>query len=184
MPFRSVTLARVATCAFVSLYTLTAAGCSPPSESAAPAVTNLVSGDTALESAARRVVAFLRGNEPFDGSLFADTVLLLLPAEAGSASRRVPVAELAERSTWRAGDYRFLPPDGPAVLEVRAGTHFRCWATPLAATEPALAGSMHVGVLLRPAQQESCLASWNTLLFDSAASAPRISGVLYDQWEW
>ncbi|MFL5575675.1 MAG: hypothetical protein ACJ79S_06905 [Gemmatimonadaceae bacterium] len=45
----------------------------------------------------------------------------------------------------------------------------------------------HVGVrLAADSVASSCLRSWNaTFVFDTGAGgAPRLSGVLYDQWEW
>ena len=142
-------------------------------------------GDANLTSAAERIIAFLRGQAGFDPTLFADTLTLQVAPEGGGARRRVARQALSDRGSWMVGGHRLVPPAGAGELSTRVGSHFNCMEVPLSTRSEELARLPHVGAVLRPADAESCLQSWNlTLVFDSAASRPALTAVLYDQWEW
>ena len=147
----------------------------------------------ALERAARELTSFLAGDSALDAPALADTVELhLAPEGAGTStatSVRLARGELRDRNAWRIRaaqrSYSFVPPSGLTRMTVRAGTHFNCRETTLAARIPALAGRPHVGVRLEPPEPKSCLETWNaTFVFDTSAVRPRLVAALYDQWEW
>ncbi len=145
-----------------------------------------------LDSAARRALAFLRGQLPADSVPLADTVVLRLAPEGGGHEARVPRAALRSPSDWSvpAGRARYLlaPPPIYTRVATAVGRHFNCRESELATRAPDWASAPHVGVSLRSDDVESsCLRTWNaTFVFDTSASGewPRLAGVLYDQWEW
>jgi hypothetical protein len=145
--------------------------------------------DAALERSARDWVGFLRAELPFDASALADTVELRVAPEGGGAVTRVGRDALRDRSAWTvAGPERsfpLVPPAGFSTVSTRVGRHFDCQEQDLATRAPDLAARPHVGVRLQPDGARSCLQSWNaTFIFDTAAGRPRLTAVVYDQWEW
>ena len=155
---------------------------SPPDERVAP----MASGpDSTMVAAARRVVSFLQGNAAFPEGLLADTVVLHVAPEGGGARRAVPVSGLAAPSGWTVGGYSLVPPADGRELATAVGRHLSCMEAPLSTRSEALARMPHVGTSFRPAEGGSCLQAWTlTLVFDTAAGAPRVVAALYDQWEW
>lgn len=149
-------------------------------------------GAARLDSAARRVVAFLQGEAALDTTQLADTVVLRLAPEGGAHEVRLPRAALRVPAAWTvpAGRTRYTlaPPAGMRHLTTAVGRHFNCQASTLGARAPGWAAVPHVGVRLMPDNgAESCLRSWNaTFVFDTTAAdrPPQLVGVLYDQWEW
>ena len=152
-------------------------------------------GAARLDSAARRVVAFLRGALPPDSVGLADTVTLRVAPEGGGGEARLPRAALRSPAAWTvpAGRTRYVvaPPAGYTQLTTAVGRHFNCREVDLATRAPAWASAPHVGVRLAPdgapdGTPGSCLRTWNaSLIFDtSVVGGPRLAGVLYDQWEW
>lgn len=145
-----------------------------------------------LDSAARRALAFLRGQLTPDSVPLVDTVVLRLAPEGGSHEARVPRAVLRSPSAWSvpAGKSRYLivPPPSYTKVTTAIGRHLNCREYELASRAPDWASAPHVGVSLRPDDAaSSCLRSWNaTFIFDTSARDewPRLVGVLYDQWEW
>lgn len=111
----------------------------------------------------------LAGYDDIGGTLNRKVSAGYVVLEVGSGARRysfVPGAHLTERT-------------------LRVGRHFNCQEQPLATRAPELAAHPHVGVRLQPPAANSCLETWNaTFVFDTAAGAPRLVAVLYDQWEW
>lgn len=139
-----------------------------------------------LDSAARAVLAFLRG----EGAriVLADTVELYVGKDAGGTSTAYPRALLANPAYWIArssrGNFRFVPPATLVKLTVKPGAHFICTERKLAASFPQLAKRPHVGMKLEPDVGDSCLQTWNvTLVFDDSIR-PRLVAAVYDQWEW
>lgn len=144
--------------------------------------------DSALQSAAERIVAFLQGAAAYDTASVADTVTLLTPAEGGGARQRMSRDELRDRRAWvvrtDGREYSLVPPANLTQRRVAPGRHYNCHEGPLAARVPELAAAPHVGVRLEPPGATSCLQGWNaTFVFDTAAQ-PRLTAVIYDQWEW
>ncbi len=142
-----------------------------------------------LESAARELIAFLRGEAAFDRIRLADTVTLVLSPEGGSTRTPLTREQLRDPARWRvasgAQTYSFVPPARVTKLTTRAGSHFNCRETPLSSRAPDLARLPHVGVKLEPENAESCLQTWNvTFVFDPAARPARLVAAVYDQWEW
>jgi hypothetical protein len=142
-----------------------------------------------LERAAQQVVGFLRAQVPFDSLALADTVELRIAPEGGGARRRVSRATLSNPAGWTVGEgarrVRLIPANGYSVTTTAVGRHYRCHVQDLAPVAPEWAERPHVGVRLQPDTAASCLQSWNaTLVFDTVGGRPRLSGVLYDQWEW
>ena len=149
------------------------------------------SAQARLDSAARRVLAFLRGQLPPESIPLADTVVLRLAPEGGGYEARVARAALRSPSAWAvpAGRtrYLFVPPPTYTNVTSAVGRHFNCREYELATRAPDWAPAPHVGVSLRPDIAASCLHTWNaTFVFDTSATGdgPRLAGVLYDQWEW
>ena len=148
--------------------------------------------ETRLDSAARRALAFLRGQLPPDSVPLVDTVVLRLAPEGGSHEARVSRAGLRSPSAWSvpAGRSRYplAPPPTYTNITTAIGRHLNCREYTLATRAPDWASAPHVGVSLRPdGTASSCLRSWNmTFIFDTSARGewPRVAGVLYDQWEW
>ena len=145
-----------------------------------------------LDSAARRALAFLRGQLPRDSVPLVDTVVLRLAPEGGSHEARVPRADLGSPSAWSVpvgrARYVLTPPPAYNNVTTAIGRHLNCREYNLATRAPDWASAPHVGVSLRPDDAaSSCLRSWNmTFIFDTSARGewPRLAGVLYDQWEW
>jgi hypothetical protein len=148
-----------------------------------------------LDSAARAVIAFLRGEADVDRIRLADTVTLHLSPEGGGTRRKVARAVLRDRSSWtvRSGDlpnapgasYSLAPPTGAAALTTRVGRHLKCREYPLASTDEELARLPHVGTMLMFDEGGGCLSSWNlTLVFDPDRKPPTLVAAVYDQWEW
>jgi hypothetical protein len=142
-----------------------------------------------LERAAQHVVGFLRAEAPFDSLAVADSVELRTAPEGGGARRRVSSEALRDPAAWTVGEgagrVRLSPPAGYSAMSTAVGRHYRCQAQDLAPVAPEWAERPHVGVRLQPDTAASCLQSWNaTFVFDTTGGRPRLSGVLYDQWEW
>lgn len=145
-----------------------------------------------LDSAARRAVAFLRGQLPGDSVPLADTVVLRLAPEGGGHEVRVRRADLGSPSAWSVAAgrarYHLAPPLTYTNVTTAVGRHLNCRVYDLATQAPDWASAPHVGVSLQPDDAApSCLRSWSmTFIFDTTARGewPRLAGVLYDQWEW
>lgn len=145
--------------------------------------------DANLERSARRWVGFLRAEMPFDADALADTVELRVAPEGGGAVRRVGRDALRDRAAWTVEGptrrVRLVPPAGFSNVSIAVGRHFNCREQDLATRAPDLASHPHVGVRLEPDGAQSCLQSWNaTFVFDTAGGAPRLTTIVYDQWEW
>jgi hypothetical protein len=144
----------------------------------------------ALVHAAENIVAFLRGELPFDSITAADTVTIRLAPEGGGDSTRVSRERLRERASWsvRAGSgtaYPLAPPATLTTLTTREGRHFNCREYALSSRAPELAAFPHVGTRLAPPDAGSCLQTWNvTFVFDPHTDDPTLVAVVYDQWEW
>ncbi|HYD50991.1 MAG TPA: hypothetical protein VEA99_00135 [Gemmatimonadaceae bacterium] len=143
----------------------------------------------ALDSAAHDVVAFLRGQAPFERLRLADTVELRVAPEGGDARIALSRDALRDRARWVVGrggaQHVLLPPTGLPRLTTKVGAHFACREQRLASRAPDLASLPHVGVRLTPDTTASCLQSWNlTLVFAPDEPAPRLVAAVYDQWEW
>ena len=157
--------------------------------SSADAASPHASRTAELESAARELVAFLRGEAELDCVRLADSVTLHLSPK-GSGARDVFTREqLRDRTSWRVTSgrqtYLWAPPSRATKLTVRAGRHFNCREYPLSSRFPDLARLPHVGVKLEPEGAESCLQAWNmTFVFDPAARPAQLVAAVYDQWEW
>jgi len=144
--------------------------------------------DATLDSAARRVVAFLRGNASFEQIELSDTVTLSVAPEGGSGSATFSREQLRRPSAWRVRSggriFSLIPPSGMTKLTTKVGRHFNCNEQSLATKFPRLAELPHVGTVLEPANRTSCLQTWNmTFVFDTS-SRPRMVAAVYDQWEW
>jgi len=145
--------------------------------------------DSALRSAAERIIAFLRGMAAYETLSVADTVELLIPAEGGGMRQRMSRDALRDRQAWTVQTnsqlYSFVPAANFTEMKVAPGRHFNCREGPLAARVPEFAESPHVGVRLEPPKVESCLQGWNaTFVFYTASGQPRLRAAIYDQWEW
>ncbi|HMI45599.1 MAG TPA: hypothetical protein VK491_05480 [Gemmatimonadaceae bacterium] len=144
--------------------------------------------DATLDSAARRVVEFLRGNAASDQIELSDSVTLLVAPEGGGGRATFTREQLRQSSAWqvRSGGriFSFTPPSGMTKLTTKVGRHFNCNEQSLATKFPRLAQLPHVGTVLAPTNRTSCLQTWNmTFVFDTN-SRPRIVAAVYDQWEW
>lgn len=141
-------------------------------------------GDEERVATVESIVAFLRGEGSLDTATVAGTVMLRVTPEGGGETRRVARSALADRAGWRVGDVALAPSSTTLTeLTTRPGTHFNCVEGSLGDVAPDLAGRPHVGAMLRPAEPQSCLQSWNaTFVFDSAGAV--VTDVVYDQWEW
>jgi hypothetical protein len=154
---------------------------------AAPAK-DLNRSDSTLDSAARSVVEFLRGNASFEQIELSDTVTLLVAPEGGSGSAKFSREQLRRPSAWRvrsAGHvFALAPPPGLTKLTTKVGRHYNCGEQSLAVKFPRFAQLPHVGTGLQPTNMSSCLQTWNmTFVFDTS-SRPRLVAAAYDQWEW
>lgn len=141
-------------------------------------------------AAAGAVIEFLRGRAEFDALNLSDTVTFYMAPEGGGGTEKVPAADLRERTAWRIRGgggqaHALVPPEGMSRLETRFGRHMKCFEYALADEFPELARHPHVGTRLEPADMTSCLQSWNlTLVFQAETLPPRLTAVVYDQWEW
>ena len=145
------------------------------------------SGPT-LDSAARRVVEFLRGKASFDQIELSDTVTLYVTPEGGGGHVTFARKALRNPAAWGvksgANVFSFVPPAGMTRLTTKVGRHFDCYEQLLAPKLPRLAHLPHVGTRLQPENTRSCLQTWNvTFVFDSSVR-PRVVAAIYDQWEW
>jgi hypothetical protein len=163
----------------------------PPATSTGQAAGIVVAQNAGLVDAAEDIIAFLRGELPFDSIATADTVTLRLAPEGGGDSTRVSRELLRERASWsvRAGgsgsDYPLAPPATLTTLTTREGRHFNCRDYALSSRAPDLAAFPHVGTRLAPPDAGSCLQTWNlTFIFDPHTAHPTLVAVVYDQWEW
>lgn len=143
-----------------------------------------------LDSAARRVIGFLRGQVPFDSIRVADTVTLYVSPEGGGARATMNRAQLRDRSAWTVrgpggGAISLAAPAGLTKLTTSVGRHVRCMEYPLSSTFPDLARLPHVGTKLEPPDASSCLQTRNlTLVFDPNRQPLTLVAAVYDQWEW
>jgi hypothetical protein len=146
--------------------------------------------ERAFVAAARTVVAFLRGDAEFRALQLADTVVFHLAPESGGGVAQAAADDLGDRAAWRvrshAGHtYVLVPPANLPRLKTRFGRHLKCFEYDLAGVVPQLARLPHVGAMLEPEDSTSCLQTWNfTFVFDAHAWPPRLTAVVYDQWEW
>jgi hypothetical protein len=144
----------------------------------------------ALDTAARRIVGFLRGQLPFDSIRVADTVTLYVSPEGGGARTTVTREQLRDRTSWRVRGPGGSPvalavPAALTKLTTRVGRHIKCMEYQLSSTFPELARLPHVGTKVEPAGSSSCLQTRNlTLLFDPNRAPPTLVAAVYDQWEW
>jgi len=148
----------------------------------------VTSSTATLDSAARRVVDFLRGKVAFEQIALNDTVTFYASPEAGLASTTFTRERLRRPSAWvmRSGrhDLKLAPPARTTELTTKVGRHFNCREESLATKFPQLAHLPHVGTMLTPEHSSSCLQTWNmTFVFDTS-TRPRVIAVVYDQWEW
>ena len=142
-----------------------------------------------LIAATDAVIAFLRGEVPFDSTVFGDSVTLYMNPEGTVIQRTLTTAQVRDTANWSLqwgrGTYRIAPPPAPATVQMRPNRHFRCQEADLAATMPQLAAQPHVGVRIDAPGTDSCIQVWNsTFVFDAGAGPPRLVGVVYDQFEW
>jgi hypothetical protein len=143
-----------------------------------------------LDTAARRVVAFLRGETPADSIRLADTVTLYVAPEGGGTRTPFTRAHLRDRSNWRVPGlgravYSLAPPAASTKLTTRVGRHLNCMEYPLSSRFAQLARLPHVGAKLEPPGASSCLQTWNlTVVFDPTRKPPTLVAAVYDQWEW
>lgn len=138
-----------------------------------------------LEDEVRHLVEFLRGNAQLRSTALADTVTFYIAPEGGGEQRSVSAGELQTVAAWRLGPYSLVPAAGLSDLRMTPGLHSNCFAMPLETRFPELARDPHVGVRLARPEAESCLQTWNaTFVFNDDAEAPRLTAVVYDQWEW
>jgi hypothetical protein len=163
---------------------------SPMPETSTPATAS-VAQNAGLVDAAEDIIAFLRGELPFDSITTADTVTLRLAPEGGGDSTRVSRELLRERASWSVraagsgSDYPLAPPATMTMLTTREGRHFNCRDYALSSRAPDLAAFPHVGTRLEPPDAGGCLQTWNlTFIFDPQIAQPTLVAVVYDQWEW
>ena len=96
-----------------------------------------------LDSAARRVVEFLRGKASFDQIELSDTVTLYVTPEGGGGHTTFARKTLRNQAAWRvksgANLFSFVPPAGMTRLTTKVGRHFNCNEELLAPKVPRLA---------------------------------------------
>ena len=140
--------------------------------------------------AAKRVLAFLRGEGTLDGVALADQVRLVAPISPWSA-RKISGDSRHQRGewyvVWRGNRYALTPPARRAELKTREGYHLLC-DMPRSLASIGMwryTTSPHVGTTLVFQPRESCLQTWNlTFVFDAVKEEPTLIAVVYDQWEW
>jgi hypothetical protein len=138
-----------------------------------------------LEDEVEHLLAFLRGEAPLRLEVLADSVTLRVAPEGGGDTVAVARDELRSPSAWRVGSYSLLPPEAYGHRTITPGLHWNCRAVGLETLYPELARLPHVGTRLAPGDDAGCLQTWNmTFVFDQDAETPRLTGVVYDQWEW
>jgi hypothetical protein len=144
-----------------------------------------------LVRAAENIIGFLRDSIPFREISVADTVTLYVTPEGGGDRVSIPREQLSDRTNWRIASadgrttYSLVPPPGNTELITRVGRHLNCLEYPLSSRHVDLADLPHVGTMLTPPEQRSCLQSWNlTLVFEPEEGSPRLRAAVYDQWEW
>ena len=163
-----------------------------PASAQAPADTQTAlppNREVQLVAATDAIVAFLRGEAPLDSAALGDSVTLYMNPEGTVIQRTLSRAQLRDTANWTLqwgrGTYRIAPPPAPATVQMRPGRHFRCQEADLSATLPQLAALPHVGVRVDAPGTDSCIQVWNsTFVFAVDAGAPRLIGVVYDQFEW
>jgi hypothetical protein len=143
----------------------------------------------ALDSAARAVLAFLRGDAAFDDLWLADSVEFFVGREAGGTRTVMRREQLRQPRNWVArsalGNYALVPPVSLTKVTTKPGAHFVCHERRLSSSFPDLARRPHVGLLMSPETMQSCLQVWNlTLVFDADLPRPRLVAAVYDQFEW
>jgi len=151
--------------------------------------TSAVHTSAELDSAARTVLSFLRGQASLDSTRLADTVVLYLTPEIGGSRATFSRAQLRDPAKWaiplQGHNYTLVPPTTLPKLTTKVGRHFRCYDYPLSSVYPDLGRLPHVGTQLAPEEMGSCLQTWNiTFVFDSTARPPRLVAAVYDQFEW
>lgn len=138
-----------------------------------------------LEDEVDRLLAFLQGEGPFPEALLADSVVLRLAPEGGGDAAAFAREELGSPDAWRIEHHSLQPPQGYRHRTITPGLHTNCRAVELESRFPELARFPHVGVRLARSEAADCLQTWNvTFVFDEDARAPRLTAVVYDQWEW
>jgi hypothetical protein len=143
-----------------------------------------------LDSSARSVLAFLRDSLPFERLALAESITFYVAPEGGAGRSTVARAALRQPSAWvvesRGRRFSLVPPRMPSPqITTMVGRHLNCRETDVSTRVPALAGTPHVGTMLRPQGSESCLQTWNvTFVFDTTRGLPRLAAAVYDQWEW
>lgn len=143
-----------------------------------------------LDSAAKQIIGFLRGEVGFDRIRVADTVTFYVSPEGGGSRAEIARAQLRDPSNWKVrglgGALRSLvPPDGMTKLTTRVGRHLNCFEYTLSSRYVEFAHLPHVGTKLEPVNASSCLQSRNlTLVFDPHERRPTLIAAVYDQWEW
>jgi hypothetical protein len=192
-PLAAATLVALASCRRDDAGTAERTGSSASVQaSAQPADSGSLGAHSAadLDTAARQLIAFLRGDAGFDRIRLADTVTLYVSPEGGGTRAAIARERLRDRSSWRVRGhgravYSLVPPSGISKLTTRVGRHIKCMEYPLSSTFAALARLPHVGTKLEPGDASSCLQTWNlTLVFDPNQRPPTLVAALYDQWEW
>ncbi|MFN2565118.1 MAG: hypothetical protein ABR499_08940 [Gemmatimonadaceae bacterium] len=102
-----------------------------------------------LDSAARNIIGFLRGEVPFDRIHLADTVTFYVSPEGGGTRARVARELLHDRANWKVPGHRTVhslraPAELPK-LTTRVGRHINCMEYPLSSIFHELARLPHVG---------------------------------------
>ncbi len=138
-----------------------------------------------LEDEVAHLLDFLQGKVPLRADLLSDSVTLYLAEEGGGAEQSLAREDLRSSSAWRVGDYAFAPPEGYGHRMLTPGRHWTCMPVALESRRSGLAHLPHVGVRLSRDADSPCLQTWNaTFVFDDDVESPRLTGVVYDQWEW
>ena len=141
-----------------------------------------------LDSAARRIVEFLRGKGSFEQIELADSVTLYVDPEGGGGRARFGKEQLRNPFEWRVRSggrvISLAPPAAMTRLTTKVGRQMNCREQSLERKFPRLAQFPHVGTMLEPERARSCLQTWNlTFVFDTS-EGPRLIAAIYDQWEW
>jgi hypothetical protein len=143
-----------------------------------------------LDDAARRIIAFLRGEVPFDRIRVADTVTFhVRPDGVEARTTTLGRRQLRDRSNWKVNALgaaaSLVPHRDLTRLTTRVGGHLNCFEYRLSSRFPDLARLPHVGTRLDPGEGASCLQTHNaTFVFDPNAKPPTLVAVVYDQFEW
>ncbi|HUE84440.1 MAG TPA: hypothetical protein VMO26_00015 [Vicinamibacterales bacterium] len=138
-----------------------------------------------LEDEVQHLLEFLRGTAPLREGLLADTVALYIAPDGGGEKVSMAASVLGSPSAWRVASYSLTPPEDYGHATITPGLHFNCQPVNLETLYPELARFPHVGVRLAIDEGATCLQTWNlTFVFNEDAEAPRLTAVVYDQWEW